>query len=670
MDEAGRAKGRVPASGPNALFVRWLTELRDEAASKGKKSHFVYQKALSSLKKYPLPLQNGKEAKILQNFGDGICKMLDQKLAEYNAEHGSDASIHNLKPMADVAGPTKAKSQKSGSNRDPKNVILPSSRSTSSSDDAPSTRDAPPLKRTRVEGTNEKGYTPKKSSCGYALIMALYWEKQKPDGKYFMTKPELQQEAQPHCEKSFFAPDAEMRHSAWSSMKTLISKGLVEKCSNPAKYFITDKGIELARRLDCAEVLQGKQTRMGSDNVTTALETVGLYPAADGAIDLTESDEDLGAEGGATGTKETWTTAVATKAPLSVPARCVAAQEETVAAYRDYLPWEPLPSSRATEDSRDMEPREGFPPSQPKTAVPDITLRPGEFDIILCVDVIETTGPGSRKQDLVNELKKNGVQFDVRKLNVGDFVWAAQERVHPLPGQLKVPAARELVLDYIVERKRMDDLCGSIIDGRFKEQKFRLKKCGLRNWIYLVEDFKKAQHMSLPESTLQQAVVNTQVVDNFFIKRTRDIRESAAYLTIMTRYLHNAYASKTLMSCTKEERRALLPADCTCSVDDSLPLITFSEFNQGAAKNKAQTVQEVFARQLLQFSGVSGDKAIAIMDKYPTPQSLMTAYSKCSTDTEREKLLASFKCGKLQRNLGPALSKLIAGFYCTAGPLS
>uniref|UniRef100_S4R805 Crossover junction endonuclease MUS81 n=1 Tax=Petromyzon marinus TaxID=7757 RepID=S4R805_PETMA len=616
MDEAGRAKGRVPASGPNALFVRWLTELRDEAASKGKKSHFVYQKALSSLKKYPLPLQNGKEAKILQNFGDGICKMLDQKLAEYNAEHGSDASIHNLKPMADVAGPTKAKSQKSGSNRDTP-LSITTAINTSSSDDAPSTRDAPPLKRTRVEGTNEKGYTPKKSSCGYALIMALYWEKQKPDGKYFMTKPELQQEAQPHCEKSFFAPDAEMRHSAWSSMKTLISKGLVEKCSNPAKYFITDKGIELARRLDCAEVLQGKQTIM---------------------------------------------------------ARCVAAQEETVAAYRDYLPWEPLPSSRATEDSRDMEPREGFPPSQPKTAVPDITLRPGEFDIILCVDVIETTGyvdrPGSRKQDLVNELKKNGVQFDVRKLNVGDFVWAAQERVHPLPGQLKVPAARELVLDYIVERKRMDDLCGSIIDGRFKEQKFRLKKCGLRNWIYLVEDFKKAQHMSLPESTLQQAVVNTQVVDNFFIKRTRDIRESAAYLTIMTRYLHNAYASKTLMSCTKEERRALLPADRTCSVDDSLPLITFSEFNQGAAKNKAQTVQEVFARQLLQFSGVSGDKAIAIMDKYPTPQSLMTAYSKCSTDTEKEKLLASFKCGKLQRNLGPALSKLIAGFYCTAGPLS
>ena len=29
----------------------------------------------------------------------------------------------------------------------------------------------------------------------------------------------------------------------------------------------------------------------------------------------------------------------------------------------------------------------------------------------------------------------------------------------------------ELVLDYIIERKRMDDLAASIIDGRFREQK-------------------------------------------------------------------------------------------------------------------------------------------------------------------------------------------------------
>ncbi len=59
----------------------------------------------------------------------------------------------------------------------------------------------------------------------------------------------------------------------------------------------------------------------------------------------------------------------------------------------------------------------------------------------------------------------------MRKLNVGDFLWVGRERACPVPGQLSLPSSREVVLEYIVERKRMDDLAGSITDGRFKEQK-------------------------------------------------------------------------------------------------------------------------------------------------------------------------------------------------------
>lgn len=41
---------------------------------------------------------------------------------------------------------------------------------------------------------------------------------------------------------------------------------------------------------------------------------------------------------------------------------------------------------------------------------------------------------------------------------------------------------------------------------------FRLKRCGLRRPIYLVEGGgASASHLSLPEATLQQAIVNTQV---------------------------------------------------------------------------------------------------------------------------------------------------------------
>lgn len=298
-------------------------------------------------------------------------------------------------------------------------------------------------------------------------------------------------------------------------------------------------------------------------------------------------------------------------------------------------------------------------------------LLPGHYEIVLCVDFIETTGGSSQcKQELVKELQRNGVRFDVRKLNVGDFLWVAREKLEPLPGQLRAPSARELVLDYIVERKRMDDLCGSIIDGRFREQKFRLKRCGLRRPVYLVEECgSAASHLSLPESTLQQAMLNTQVVDGFFVKRVQDVRESAAYLTVMTRHLSKLYQNRTLFCWSRELEGDLSEEQDSVLGNPSCSLMSFAEFNHGAVKNKCQTVREVFARQLLQISGLSGDKAAAIIEQYPTPHSLLSAYERCSNEAEQEKLLSSIRCGKLKRNLGPALSRTVFQLYCSKGPL-
>lgn len=62
------------------------------------------------------------------------------------------------------------------------------------------------------------------------------------------------------------------------------------------------------------------------------------------------------------------------------------------------------------------------------------------------------------------ELSQLGVSFEVRHLNVGDFAWVARCRV----------TNDELVLPYIVERKRIDDLSASITDGRYYEQKVAL----------------------------------------------------------------------------------------------------------------------------------------------------------------------------------------------------
>lgn len=86
----------------------------------------------------------------------------------------------------------------------------------------------------------------------------------------------------------------------------------------------------------------------------------------------------------------------------------------------------------------------------------------------------------------------------------------------------------------------MDDLGRSIMDGRYEEQKCRLKKCGLSHIIYLVEEF-GASNSVIPVSSCEQAVVNTQIVDGFQVKWTKDQKDTAVYLSLMTKYLQNKF---------------------------------------------------------------------------------------------------------------------------------
>ncbi|XP_041842673.1 crossover junction endonuclease MUS81 [Melanotaenia boesemani] len=599
---------------PNPLFLQWLTELRDEAKERGLKIQHTYQKAISSLSKYPLPLQNAKEAKILQNFGDGICKILDEKLQRYYRENGANAPIHCLPK----GGPPPDRTRNN-------NNLAPSRKKNAAGDDGKDGGGGGGKKKKKRE------YVPQKRSGGYAVLLTLYRHLQIPGSKGYMFKLELQAEAQHLCDKSFTVPDLGSKYTAWSSVSTLIQKNLVIKTHSPARFSLTEQGLALAERLASVE----QETKDGPEGDREEVRSEGeeLEEDEEGVVDLTESGEDEEEEH----PRLTERAACGTQ-PISCEDQCSLGK---------------LPNVQTTSRKPGGE-----------------HLLPGTYEIILCVDFIETTGGSHhRKQELVKELQRNGVNFDIRKLNVGDFLWVAREKVTPVPGQLRAPTGKELVLDYIIERKRMDDLCGSIIDGRFREQKFRLKRCGLHKPIYLVEGSgSAASHLSLPETTLQQAIVNTQVVDGFFVKRVQDVRESAAYLTVMTRYLAKLYQNRTLICRSRE-----LEGDVRSDEERGTPfcsLISFAEFNHGAVKNKCQTVREVFARQLMQISGLSGDKAAAILEKYSTPHSLLTAYEQCASEAEKEKLLSCIRYGKLKRNLGPALSRTVYQLYCTQGALS
>lgn len=133
---------------------------------------------------------------------------------------------------------------------------------------------------------------------------------------------------------------------------------------------------------------------------------------------------------------------------------------------------------------------------------------------------------------------------------------------------------------------------------RYHEQKFRLKKCGIDNKIYLIESH---VNYGLPLSNLRQAATNTAIQDNFHVKFTETPSSTVRYLTELTRTLHELFQvswhrlcqipchmsdlqSKTLIGC--HERPEVIDVN-----RERVPLMTFAEFNRASVKNKVSCVK-------------------------------------------------------------------------------
>jgi crossover junction endonuclease MUS81 len=85
------------------------------------------------------------------------------------------------------------------------------------------------------------------------------------------------------------------------------------------------------------------------------------------------------------------------------------------------------------------------------------------YEIILVLDTREVESRSNRDR-IAESLERKGVKVETRALRLGDMCWVAR--------RLDAYGAEEdeCVLDFVVERKRLDDLVSSIRDGRYSEQ--------------------------------------------------------------------------------------------------------------------------------------------------------------------------------------------------------
>ncbi|XP_048514230.1 crossover junction endonuclease MUS81 [Athalia rosae] len=617
---------KVKRNCPNPLFIQWLEEWKDDAASKGSEMQHCFGKALTSLKQCPLTIPSGRDCKILRNFGPKLCAMLDKKLEEYKAQ-GNAIPVRSAIDYGQEDQP-KRRIKKSVPDEQMKN-----NENTKHNKENPGEAE----QRAPRNHPAHRPYMPAWRSGGYAILLTLYEKSKDPGYIGYMGKDDLQSGAKHLCDHSMTKATPGTRYNAWSSMSTLIEKGLVLKSNNPARYRLTDAGLAMAIQL--ADNPEDPTALIGCSSNSSKEQLVEKKNSNEENITRNSRspnqtrDEVLLLSSGSNspnGFTKDWQTAL----PNQINVENI--QTNFSPNYKDKpgFPDTRVPQSRDQESSG--------------SSYDNVIFAPNTFDIVLLVDNGEIAGGNTLAKDdaTIAELTKTKTKFEVRDLKVGDFTWIARSR----------DSGVELILPYIMERKRMDDFAASIKDGRYQEQKCRLKKCGIPNKCYLVESYGNNNlHLGLAVTSIFQAATNTLVQDGFDVKYTNSHRDTMLHLAGMTFLLTKIYQEKTLIACKKED---LIDSDVTSSLTQ---LMVFDEFNKAAAKVKKFKVKEMFIQQLMQLSGISMEKAFAIVNVYPTPKTLINSFK--ASGTAGENLLSHVEFGTTNRRLGSAISKTLYQFY-------
>ncbi|XVE90775.1 hypothetical protein DITRI_Ditri20bG0104100 [Diplodiscus trichospermus] len=494
-------------------------------------------------------------------------------------------------------------------------------------------------------------YLPQKNSVAYALLITLYRET--ADGKEFMHKQDLIDAAEasglsrapiaPEKGKgksSQFGSSPREWYSGWSCMSTLIKKGFVVKSSCPAKYMLTPEGKEAAQ--EC--LIKSKM----EDPVENLVNVERLsQPDTQNASVQDFCHSNLGRED--TNAKDAFRKKKSVDVPLDYLERCTRmgySKEQVLCAFTEVSEtsnnkeisslW-PSVLCRLREDqvygqeacvgmqSTRMESSndggdmpnlftlracssfgaslDGLEADMNVLSIPPLSF--GErfedvYEVILILDDREQfISQGARSKKMLEKIcSEFKIKINVRRLPIGDGIWIARHK----------NLSSEYVLDFIVERKKVDDLRSSIRDNRYRDQKLRLLRSGLKKLIYLVEG--DPNSLEAAES-VKTACFTTEILEGFDVQRTSGLHDTLRKYAYLTRAITQYY-------------KLHLPEEHSRCNGICPP---FDEFIRKCQELDKMTVSDVFSIQLMQVPQVTEEVAIAVLDLYPTLLPLAHAYS-------------------------------------------
>ena len=272
--------------------------------------------------------------------------------------------------------------------------------------------------------------------------------------------------------------------------------------------------------------------------------------------------------------------------------------------------------------------------------------------------------------DFSKDKNLNKVNLIVKNLDLGDIIIKKKD---------------EIIL--IIERKTLQDLYSSINDGRYKEQKVRLKSNFDDNQIvYIIEDsntkfinnkFKNVQ------SIIDGAILNSVFRDNIKVLRTKSVDETIIYIKTLLKKIINNFDffvnPKVNMKDNISNNYEKEYIKNEIQNDPNIKIVEIKSKEKEKEKEKENNyVDNIKIKKkennnpencsiimLCQIPGVSTKISKTVFNNYTNISNLVIEYNKLIEIKDKEQLLKdlSFEINNDKtRKIGPVISKRIYNY--------
>lgn len=588
------------------LFVKWLKEAAIEATRKALKTAILYNKAMSKLNAFNLEISNLQDLKLVPYVGEKTLKLLLERLKSHCEAE-------------DIPFPDEFSIETQPNTK-------------------PARKRAAPLTALSSTAAKRK-YIPRHRSGGYAILIALYILDRDMSGR---TQKDIVEVAAKFSDKPFSKPTASDFHSAWDSYKTLAKHDLISVFGRaPRNYALTEEGVELASKLKQAEGLDSSPMREEADiSYDNGLRVTPNNTMDGSPLKKRRPDNkmpDFLHELDTIGENVTPQTFLKTATP-------------------------PFPSISLDNYEDSPEPTPEIFHDKENRLVNGISYSIWDsidYEVKLVVDNREI-GSFKDREYFERQLTLLRVNCEVVPLTIGDVLWVARHR----------GTGREIALNYIGERKRLDDLCLSIKDGRYQEQKNRLLKTQMKHPFYIVEE-RQSDRITEMMLSIRSAISQTMTNAEFYVRLFEDIEGTIQFLASMTQSIQDEFTEKRV------KLVVMKPKSLNNQIEYDNILTAFRyEFEREAnhtiyecgfyintfldcfAKGDMMSVKDMYLLMLMSVRGVSLEKAVVIQSKFPTPKLLLEFYhtdhkdmgekeKKQLLDKEFKHMVGNKKIGKL-----------------------